>query len=172
MGKNVFSVPIFLIVFRETLEAAIIVSVLLGLVEQIVHDDGLTPLPNVEKVDNSSSDKNSGELAEQPVLEDNLDDAARKRRFIRRMRWQIFAGSIIGLIIACAIGAAFIAVWFTKASDLWAKSEDLWEGTRRLPISARNDPTDFVNPRYLRVDCCYYDLRYGRHHVEDGSRQG
>lgn len=31
-----FSVPIFFIVFRETLEAAIIVSVLLGLVEQIV----------------------------------------------------------------------------------------------------------------------------------------
>jgi high-affinity iron transporter len=27
-----------------------------------------------------------------------------------------------------AVGAAFIAVWFTKASDLWAKSEDLWEG--------------------------------------------
>ena len=33
---TVFSVPIFFIVFRETLEAAIIVSVLLGLVEQIV----------------------------------------------------------------------------------------------------------------------------------------
>ena len=38
MGKNLFSVPIFFIVFRETLEAAIIVSVLLGLAEQIVHE--------------------------------------------------------------------------------------------------------------------------------------
>ena len=39
MARNVFSVPIFFIVFRETLEAAIIVSVLLGLVEQIIHQD-------------------------------------------------------------------------------------------------------------------------------------
>jgi len=34
----------------------------------------------------------------------------------------------LGLFIALAIGAAFIAVWFTKASDLWQKSENLWEG--------------------------------------------
>ena len=39
MARNLFSVPIFFIVFRETLEAAIIISVLLGLVEQIVHQD-------------------------------------------------------------------------------------------------------------------------------------
>jgi high-affinity iron transporter len=37
-------------------------------------------------------------------------------------------GSAIGFFIALAIGAAFIAVWFTKASDLWKKSESLWEG--------------------------------------------
>ncbi|KAI0092739.1 Ftr1 protein [Irpex rosettiformis] len=133
MGRNVFSVPIFFIVFRETLEAAIIVSVLLGLVEQIVHDDSLAPSlqPSNEK-DNNSSDKNSGEVSEQPVLENDLDDAARKKRFIRRMRWQIFAGSFVGLFIALAIGAAFIAVWFTKASNLWSKSEELWEGIFEL----------------------------------------
>ena len=34
-GDTLFSIPIFFIVFRETLEAAIIISVLLGLVEQI-----------------------------------------------------------------------------------------------------------------------------------------
>ena len=54
MARNVFSVPIFFIVFRETLEAAIIVSVLLGLVEQIVHQDpallpGAAPPPADEK---------------------------------------------------------------------------------------------------------------------------
>ena len=38
MARNLFSVPIFFIVFRETIEAAIIVSVLLGLVEQIVRE--------------------------------------------------------------------------------------------------------------------------------------
>ncbi|KIP03391.1 iron permease FTR1 [Phlebiopsis gigantea 11061_1 CR5-6] len=128
MGKNVFSVPIFFIVFRETLEAAIIVSVLCGLVEQIAYDhNGLHRAPD------SPDDKDSAEdLAAPPVLVSPEDAALRKRRFLRRMRWQIFAGSFVGLFIALAIGAAFIAVWFTKASNLWAKSEELWEGIFEL----------------------------------------
>jgi high-affinity iron transporter len=48
---------------------------------------------------------------------------------------QIFAGSALGLLIALAIGAAFIAVWFTQASDLWSKSEELWEGIFSLIAS-------------------------------------
>ena len=38
-------------------------------------------------------------------------------------------------MIALAIGAAFIAVWFTKAADLWKKSEELWEGIFSLVAS-------------------------------------
>lgn len=141
MGKNVFSVPIFFIVFRETLEAAIIVSVLLGLVEQIANDDGSLSAtttvagPISEKREGSPDRRegSEGELAEQPVLDSEVNAEDRRKRFIRRMRWQIFAGSILGLLIALAIGAAFIAVWFTKASNLWAKSEELWEGMR-LPV--------------------------------------
>jgi len=38
-------------------------------------------------------------------------------------------------LVALAIGAAFIAVWFTKASDLWKKSEELWEGIFALIAS-------------------------------------
>lgn len=34
MAPNVFSVPVFLVVFRETLETAIIVSVLLAFLKQ------------------------------------------------------------------------------------------------------------------------------------------
>ena len=57
-------------------------------------------------------------------------------------------GAGLGLLISISIGAAyvslvcpqggeadlrflfgsFIAVWFTKATDLWSKSEGLWEG--------------------------------------------
>ena len=39
------------------------------------------------------------------------------------------------MLIALAIGAAFIAVWFTQASDLWKKSEELWEGIFSLVAS-------------------------------------
>ncbi|KAI0070989.1 Ftr1 protein [Panus rudis PR-1116 ss-1] len=136
MAKNVFSVPIFFIVFRETLEAAIIVSVLLGLVEQLVHEDGQRRVaaasattPTEEKREGSE------ELALQPDLPSQEDEQLRAKRLIRKMRIQIFAGSIVGLFIALAIGAAFIAVWFTQASDLWSKSEELWEGIFELIAS-------------------------------------
>ncbi|SJL09917.1 related to high-affinity iron transporter FtrA [Armillaria ostoyae] len=115
MAKNLFSVPIFFIVFRETLEAAIIISVLLGLAEQIVQDER-RPLVAAEA------------NSEETRSENNSDNVVKRRRLIRKLRIQIFLGAGIGLGIAFAIGAAFIAVWFTKASDLWQKAEKLWEG--------------------------------------------
>jgi len=63
------------------------------------------------------------------------DDQVQRRRLVRKLRIQIFAGAGLGLFIALAIGASFIAVWFTKASDLWAKSEELWEGIFELVAS-------------------------------------
>lgn len=71
MAKNVFSVTVFFLVFRETLEAAIIVSVLLGLVEQIVYDES-SPLPSI--IDDG---------------EDDGDDPTRKRRLLRKLRLQV-----------------------------------------------------------------------------------
>jgi high-affinity iron transporter len=41
----------------------------------------------------------------------------------------------LGFLVALSIGAAFIAIWFVKASDLWEKSEDLWEGIFELIAS-------------------------------------
>ncbi|GAA6014600.1 hypothetical protein JCM8202_001595 [Rhodotorula sphaerocarpa] len=109
MGQ-VFSVPIFIITLRETIEAAIIVSVLLGLVESLVHD----------KAANAEND-----------AVERLDEAE-KRKVVRRMRLQIWAGAIIGLFIALCIGAAFIAVFFTTLNDIWSKTEEIWEGTFSL----------------------------------------
>ncbi|KAJ7089294.1 iron permease FTR1 [Mycena belliarum] len=130
MGKNLFSIPIFFIVFRETLEAAIIVSVLLGLAEQIAHDDpsrfdrrgALT----------AAHEGSSSETSKDEVASDPEDNTTHRRQLIRKLRIQIFAGAGLGLFLALAIGAAFIAVWFTQASDLWAKSEELWEGIFQL----------------------------------------
>ncbi|KAF5383085.1 hypothetical protein D9615_005078 [Tricholomella constricta] len=137
MAKNLFSVPIFFIVFRETLEAAIIISVLLGLVEQIVHRDPTISPTISQKLteDAASKDSNSGTGPITLTNSDPEDDIIHRHRLVRRLRIQIFAGSALGLFIALAIGAAFIAVWFTKASDLWAKSEALWEGIFELIAS-------------------------------------
>ncbi len=121
MGKNLFSVPIFFIVFRETLEAAIIVSVLLGLAEQIVHDD--PGQSGSSSLRTQVSEKGSSDAAVESV-----DDKVQRRRLLRKLRFQvqpslmnnylrfltkvclivsqIFLGAGLGLFFALAIGAA------------------------------------------------------------------
>ena len=87
MGKNLFSVPIFFIVFRETLEAAIIVSVLLGLAEQIVHDD--PPSSQSTTVRSEISEKASNEGSSTDAAEQTLDEQVQRRRLIRKLRFQV-----------------------------------------------------------------------------------
>uniref|UniRef100_A0A8H8CFZ3 Ftr1 protein n=1 Tax=Psilocybe cubensis TaxID=181762 RepID=A0A8H8CFZ3_PSICU len=136
MARNLFSVPIFFIVFRETLEAAIIVSVLLGLAEQIVHDDNSddsrAPAATTPSTPSEEDKQSASEISDSSPAG---NDAVQRRRLVRKLRIQIFLGAGLGLFIALAIGAAFIAVWFTKASDLWSKSEELWEGIFELIAS-------------------------------------
>jgi len=88
MAPTVFSIPIFFIVFRETLEAAIIVSVLLGLVEQIVHIrsdrlSGQTPSPSSPE---ENDKKENGFTSTRELAGD--EDAVRTRRLVRKMRFQ------------------------------------------------------------------------------------
>ncbi|WVQ98338.1 hypothetical protein IAU59_005461 [Kwoniella sp. CBS 9459] len=117
MGHNYFDVPIFFIVFRETIEAGIIISVLLSFVEQLMLTGKLASEDNsTTSVDNPAAANGSPE------------DLEKRRKLIRRMRIQIWAGTISGFLLALAIGAAFIAVFYTKVNDLWAKTEQIWEG--------------------------------------------
>ena len=191
MARNVFSVPIFFIVFRETLEAAIIISVLLGLVEQIVHDDpgalvpGALPpaaaaapgTPGDEKerppLEKAGSSENGDALSAQPQLTSGAGEEPQPdtKRLLRKMRLYIFAGAFLGLFLALAIGAAFIAVWFTQASDLWAKSEELWEGG--LPsVHVRLRTLLIAWHRYLRACRVAHHLRHGHQYAQDGPREG
>ena len=184
MGKNVFSVPIFFIVFRETLEAAIIVSVLLGLVEQIVHNDpallpGAVPptpsekereRPPLEKSD-SSNNSNEGAVAA-PELPSGEDLQVDTKRLLRKMRIYIFAGALLGLFVALAIGAAFIAVWFTQAADLWSKSEELWEGMCLYRCITVYNPKPLAHHRYLLACRVSHYLRHGCQYAQDGQSEG
>ncbi|KAH8110264.1 iron permease FTR1 [Phellopilus nigrolimitatus] len=169
MAGSLFSVPIFFIVFRETLEAVIIVSVLLGLVEQIArpesadaraglfvadwrhpnHPQHQAYLDDKAARENAAGasperEKDAGAAEGVPELrnieseEASSADAAAvaAKRLIRKLRIQIFAGAFLGFFLALAIGAAFIAVWFTQAADLWASTEELWEGIFSLVAAA------------------------------------
>lgn len=66
------NVSFFYLPVRETTEAAIIVSVLLAFVKQVI-----------------------------------VDDAA----LLRRLKWHIWIGVLIGLVISLIIGGTFIGLW-------------------------------------------------------------
>lgn len=68
------------------------------------------------------------ERVDEAIGPDDGAHNARVKRIIKRMRIQIWAGTFVGFFIALCIGAAFIAVFYTKLNDLWAKTEQLWEG--------------------------------------------
>lgn len=89
---NVFSVQIFFLIFRETLEASIIISVLLSFLRQ-----GLGRPDQDQKVYN-------------------------------KLVLQVWIGSAMGIIICLFVGGMFIAIFYSLGKNLWAQSEDLWEG--------------------------------------------
>ncbi|EJD54574.1 iron permease FTR1 [Auricularia subglabra TFB-10046 SS5] len=151
MAKDLFSVPIFFIVFRETLEAAIILSVLLGIVDQLIYK-------NAVAAPGSATAASDGDVEALPP--------GWEKRLVRKLRIQIFAGALAGFLIALAIGAAFIAVWFTQASDLFGKAEELWEGIFDLIASI----IIFVmGVTMLRMDRAKAKWRVKLMHVFDGK---
>lgn len=92
--NKVFNVQIFFIVFREALEAIIVVSVLLAFLKQ-----GL------------------GKATDDPAV-------------YKKLRKQVWLGSIVGVVVCLIIGCAFIGAFYASggAKDIFAKFEDLWEG--------------------------------------------
>jgi high-affinity iron transporter len=89
MARNLFSVPIFFVVFRATLEAAIILSVLFALVEQIIAQDNYSPV-NTALVRDSSDEKdghpNNTPNAERSPSDNDLNA---RRRLLRKLRIQV-----------------------------------------------------------------------------------
>jgi high-affinity iron transporter len=90
-AQNLFSVSIFFIVFRETLEAVVIVSVLLGLVEQIVHGD-IDHFPTLTEHYRPVSAHNNDNGTTTPG--EGESDTTLKRRLVRKLRVQVrYCGS-------------------------------------------------------------------------------
>ena len=91
---NVFSVPIFFIVFRETLETAIIISVLLGVVEQIVRTrPGRDSLPATES-EKDKQNPESGASEIPPSLPSSDDDVSssdedEQKKLLKKLRIQV-----------------------------------------------------------------------------------
>lgn len=73
---NVFNVQVFFVVFRESLEAVLVVSVLLAFLKQ------------------------------------GLGGADQDQTVYKKLRLQVWVGSILGVFICLCIGCAFIAVFY------------------------------------------------------------
>ncbi|KAI8889404.1 high-affinity iron permease [Backusella circina FSU 941] len=93
MSQDLFNVPIFFILFRESTEAAIILAVLLSFLKKMFN-------------------------TESPVY--------------KRLRNQVWFGSLAGLFICLCIGGAFIGVYYTVLNNIWGSSEYIWEGAFSL----------------------------------------
>lgn len=85
---NVFSVPIFFIVFRETLEAVIIISVLLGIVEKIASARlNRDSLPATEPEKEKQNVENG--VPEAPPSFPSNDDESQRKKLLRKLRIQV-----------------------------------------------------------------------------------
>ena len=97
---NVFAVQIFFIVFRECLEAVIILSVLLSFLKQCL-----------------------GQPDQDPAI---------YKRLVR----QVWVGALSGIVVCLVIGGGFIGAFYGLGKDIWANSEELWEGIFYLIATA------------------------------------
>ncbi|KAI5968811.1 FTH2 [Candida margitis] len=103
--ENYFSIQIFFIILRETLESAIIISVLLSFINQRSHK------PDVITTDPGPSHAST-----------------HLQRVQRKLKIQVWVGAILGLVICFIIGLVFILAFYFVGKDYWAYTERVWEG--------------------------------------------
>ncbi|RMZ75894.1 hypothetical protein DV738_g5202, partial [Chaetothyriales sp. CBS 135597] len=61
-------------------------------------------------------------------LKKSLGQNDQDPRIYKRLVKQVWVGALGGILVCLIIGGAFIAVFYTVGHDIWAQSEDLWEG--------------------------------------------
>lgn len=123
-----FSIQTFLIVLRETLESAIIISVLLSFVHQ-------TFCADEEKNQNESGSQYREIPQESPspsLLSEESEAVEAKlvdRKLGRILKFQIWFGGLLGLAVCLLVGAIILVVFYKVGNDLWSIAEHYWEGT-------------------------------------------
>ncbi|OAR00217.1 hypothetical protein LLEC1_04514 [Akanthomyces lecanii] len=96
MANTVFAVPVFLVVFREALEAVIIVSILLAFLKQALGGPG-------------------GDV-----------------KAYKKLRKQVWLGSLVGFLICMIVASAIIGVFYTVGRSSWSLNGLYYEGAFAL----------------------------------------
>lgn len=108
MTVNVFSVPVFFVVFRESLETVIICSVLLAFLKQSL--DGPNRDVAVYK-----------KLVRQVCYSSRVS-----RKNINSHFLQVWLGTAAGLFLCLCIGGGIIGAFYKSGADAWSGTEYYW----------------------------------------------
>lgn len=111
--QDYFSIQVFFIVLRETLELAIIISVLLAFVTKSLRQPA------------SLRKEAAANAADAPQQEDEL----------RRLKIHIWVGGLCGFLVCLVVGAVILGVFYVVGTDLWASTEHYWEATFSIVAS-------------------------------------
>ena len=132
---NYFSVQVFLIVLRETLELAIIISVLLAFIKQSFNSNNLlnsnhNTLNKNHIVDGDETSEVLHETGHSEISDDQHTSVAVDNSSIYNyLRLQIWIGGLLGVTCCLIIGSIILAIFYIIGKDFWSVTEHYWEGT-------------------------------------------
>lgn len=124
--EEYFSIQTFLIVFRETLESAIIISVLLSFVHQTFNGNTKKSNRDTRNQTYNSTESSSSLI---PTESDDLTFEKNDAKLCRYLQLQIWIGGLLGLLVCLIIGAIILGIFYIIGNDLWTVAEHYWEGT-------------------------------------------
>ncbi|CUM62689.1 uncharacterized protein PRCAT00000245001 [Priceomyces carsonii] len=132
--ENIFSIQVFLIVLRETLELAIIVSVLLAFLHQsFSNTKEKTNSRNVEENSHSGEHRRPEEGSSSASIL-SMDEELRADVYTF-LKLQVWIGGLLGLVACLFIGSIILFVFYWLGNDLWSSAEHYWEGTFSIVAS-------------------------------------
>lgn len=116
--EKYFSVQVFFIIFRETIETAIIVSVLLAFLNQGFGEKSIEREHEQVALEGSHPDQ-----------QQTLKTESTSRSIYRKLVIQVWVGAILGLLVCLVVGSFFVYAFYHLGKDLWGATEKIWEAT-------------------------------------------
>ncbi|RCK63689.1 Iron transporter FTH1 [Candida viswanathii] len=135
--EEYFSIQTFLVVLRETLESAIIISVLLSFVHQTFNGGQAKPATSANTTTTTthngqtylSIEGSSSSSSPSTSTEEEIEYEKDESKLCRYLQFQIWLGGLLGLVICLIIGSIILGIFYIIGSDLWTVAEHYWEGT-------------------------------------------
>lgn len=120
---------------RETLELAIIISVLLAFIKQSFNSNNLlnsnhNTLDKNHIVDGDETSEILHETGHSEISDDQHTSVAVDNSSIYNyLRLQIWIGGLLGVTCCLIIGSIILAIFYIIGKDFWSVTEHYWEVT-------------------------------------------